>query len=180
MKKIWLCCAVLLCIVLAGCAGGQQAAQKTEPQEPGVAQQEVQNKESEAPPQANDVESPGKSETGAEDDAFAGRWQAVETPQYYMDISRNDSGYTLEIVWAGASRGNIVWRVTGTYDEDWGGVAYTGAKYEDVVQEDGTIDSVPVPEREEISGMVYLEDDGTLRWIDDFDHAGDDLSFAKE
>ena len=28
--------------------------------------------------------------------------------------------------------------------------------------------------------MVYLEDDGTLRWIDDFDHMGDDMTNAAE
>lgn len=180
MKQIWICCAALLSVVLTGCAGSQQAAQKAEPQEQGVAQQEIQDQESEVPLQVNHSEFPAESETGAEDDAFTGRWQAVESLQYYMDISSNDGGYTLEIVWSDASRGDIVWRVTGTYDEDWGGIAYTGTKYEDVVKEDGTIDSIPVPEREAVSGMVYLKDEGTLHWIDDFDHAGDDLSFVKE
>lgn len=37
-----------------------------------------------------------------------------------------------------------------------------------------------LPEREKVTGMVYLEDDKTLYWMDGFDHAGDDMSFEKE
>ena len=169
MKKRLVCCFVILCMVLSGCAGKQGEAQK--PLEQEDARQEAGA--SAAPSQAEEPE------PTPEEDAFSGRWQAVESPQYYMDIARGD-GYTLEIVWSGASRGDIIWQAVGSYDEIWGGVAYTGAKYEDVVKEDGTIDRIPVPEREEVTGMVYLEDDGTLRWIDDFDHMGDDMRFEKE
>ena len=169
MKKRLVCCFVILCMVLSGCAGKQGEAQK--PLEQEDARQEAGA--SAAPSQAEEPE------PTPEEDAFSGRWQAVESPQCYMDIARGD-GYTLEIVWSGASRGDIIWQAVGSYDEIWGGVAYTGAKYEDVVKEDGTIDRIPVPEREEVTGLVYLEDDGTLRWIDDFDHMGDDMRFEKE
>ena len=169
MKKRLVCCFVILCMALSGCAGKQGEAQK--PLEQEDARQEAGA--SAAPSQAEEPE------PTPEEDAFSGRWQAVESPQCYMDIARGD-GYTLEIVWSGASRGDIIWQAVGSYDEIWGGVAYTGAKYEDVVKEDGTIDRIPVPEREEVTGMVYLEADGTLRWIDDFDHMGDDMRFAKE
>ena len=169
MKKRLVCCFVILCMVLSGCAGKQGEAQK--PLEQEDARQEAGA--SAAPSQEEEPE------PTPEEDAFSGRWQAVESPQRYMDIARGD-GYTLEIVWSGASRGDIIWQAVGSYDEIWGGVAYTGAKYEDVVKEDGTIDRIPVPEREEVTGMVYLEDDGTLRWIDDFDHMGDDMRFEKE
>ena len=169
MKERLVCCFAILCMVLSGCAGKQGEAQK--PLEQEDARQEAGA--SAAPSQAEEPE------PTPEEDAFSGRWQAVESPQCYMDIARGD-GYTLEIVWSGASRGDIIWQAVGSYDEIWGGVAYTGAKYEDVVKEDGTIDRIPVPEREEVTGMVYLEDDGTLRWIDDFDHMGDDMRFEKE
>ena len=169
MKKRLVCCFVILCMVLSGCVGKQGEAQK--PLEQEDARQEAGA--SAAPSQAEEPE------PTPEEDAFSGRWQAVESPQCYMDIARGD-GYTLEIVWSGASRGDIIWQAVGSYDEIWGGVAYTGAKYEDVVKEDGAIDRIPVPEREEVTGMVYLEDDGTLRWIDDFDHMGDDMRFEKE
>lgn len=177
MKKRLVCCFVILCMVLSGCAGKQGEAQK--PLEQEDARQEAGA--SAAPSQAEEPEPSAEPEPTPEEDAFSGRWQAVESPQCYMDIARGDGdGYTLEIVWSGASRGDIIWQAVGSYDEIWGGVAYTGAKYEDVVKEDGTIDRIPVPEREAVTGMVYLEDDGTLRWIDDFDHMGDDMRFEKE
>ena len=181
MKKRLVFCFVIFCMVLSGCAGNQREDQKTGPLEQEDARQEVQDGASAAPSQAEGTEPPANPEPTPEDDAFAGRWQAVESPQYYMDIARGDGDiYTLEIVWAGASQGDIVWQAAGSYDKTWGGVAYTGAKYEDVVKEDGTIDRTPIPEREEVTGMVYLEDDGTLHWIDDFDHMGDDMRFEKE
>lgn len=179
MKKRLACCFVILCVALSGCAGNQRETQKTEPPEQEDTRQEVQDEAPAAPSQADESES--FAEPAPEDDAFSGRWQAVESPQYYMDITKEDGdSYALEIVWAGASRGDVIWLAAGSYDETWEGVAYTGAKYEDVVKEDGTIDRTPIPEREEVTGMVYLEEDGTLRWIDDFDHAGDDMSFEKE
>ena len=180
MKKLWICYFAALCIVLSGCAGNRQEGQKSETLEQEDTQQEAQDRTSAEPSQAKDPETSAELDSVPEDDRFSGRWQAVETPQYYMDIaSGGGDSYTIEIIWAGASQGNVVWQVTGSYDETWEGVAYVGAKYEDVVKEDGTIDRIPVPEREEVTGMVYLEDDGTLYWIDDFDHAGDDLSFEK-
>lgn len=173
MKKLLASCFLAFCIVLSGCAGNQR--QKTGPLEQENPRREVSDGAYGAPSRANEPES------APEEDAFSGRWQAVESPQYYMDITGEDGdSYTLKITWAGASRGDIVWQAAGSYDEVWGGIAYTGAKYEDVVKEDGTIDRISVPEREEVTGMVYLEDDGTLRWIDDFDHMGDDMSFQKE
>ena len=181
MKKRLTCCILALCMALSGCAVNQRETQKTEPPEQEGTRQEIQDDASAVPPQAEGLESSVEPGSAPEDDAFSGRWQAVESPEYYMDITKGDGGvYTLEIVWAGASRGDVVWQASGSYDETWGGVAYTGAKYEDVVKEDGTIDRTPIPEREEVTGMVYLEDDGTLRWIDDFDHAGDDMGFEKE
>lgn len=183
MKKRLTSCLLILCIALSGCAVNQREAQKMEPPGQEGARQEVQDGASAVPSQAEGPESPAEPDSTPEDedDVFSGRWQAAESPQYYMDIAKGDGGsYTLEIVWAGASRGDIIWQVAGSYDETWGGVAYTGAKYEDVVKEDGAIDRTPIPEREEVTGMVYLEDDGTLHWIDDFDHAGDDMSFEKE
>ena len=174
MKKRLVCCFVILCMALSGCAGKQGEAQK-----PGPLEQEAGA--SAAPSQAEEPESSEEPEPTPEEDAFSGRWQAVESPQCYMDIARGDGdSYTLEIVWAGASQGDVVWQAVGSYDRIWEGVAYTGAKYEDVLREDGTINQTPIPEREEVTGMVYLEDDGTLHWIDDFDHMGDDMSFEKE
>lgn len=181
MKKRLVYCLLAFCVVLSGCAGNQREAQQTGPLEEKDTRQGVQDGASAAPSQAEEPELCGEPDSALEDDVFYGRWQAVENPQYYMDIAGGDGdSYALEITWAGASRGDIVWQAAGSYDEIWGGVAYTGAKYEDVAKEDGTIDRIPVPEREEVTGMVYLEDDGTLRWIDDFDHMGDNLSFEKE
>ena len=180
-KRLVYCLLVILCVALSGCAGNQRETQKSEPLEREDTRQEVQEGTSAAPSPADEPESSAEPGPTPEDDEFSGRWQAVESPQYYMDIVKGDGdSYTLEIVWAGASRGDVIWQVSGNYDETWGGVAYTGAKYEDVVKEDGTIDRTPIPEREEVTGMVYLEDDGTLHWIDDFDHTGDDMSFEKE
>lgn len=174
MKKRLVCCFVMLCMVLSGCAGNRREA----PPEQEDTRQEAPDGASAAP--AEGPEASPEPDPAPEEDAFSGRWQAVESPQCYMDIAKADGdGYTLEIVWAGASRGDVVWQAAGRYDELWEGVAYTGAKYEDVVGEDGTVDRTPIPEREEVTGMVFLEDDGTLHWIDDFDHMGDDLSFEK-
>ncbi len=180
MKERLVCCFAILCMVLSGCAGNQGEAQKTGSLEQEDARQDVQEGASAAPSQAEGPESSAEPDPTPEDDAFSGRWQAVESPQYYMNIARGDGdSYTLEIVWAGASQGDVIWQAVGSYDKIWGGVAYTGTKYEDVVKADGTIDRTPIPEREEVTGMVYLEDDGTLYWIDDFDHTGDDMSFEK-
>lgn len=46
--------------------------------------------------------------------------------------------------------------------------------------EGGSTERRPIPDREEVTGFIYLEEDGTLAWIDDFDHAGDDLHFTRE
>ena len=181
MKKRLVYCFVIFCMALSGCAGNQREDEKTGHLEQENAQQEVQDGASASPSQVEGPESSAEPVPTLEDDAFSGRWQAVESPQYYMDIARgNGDSYTLEIVWVGASQGDVIWQAAGSYDKTWGGVAYTGAKYEDVLKEDGTIDRIPIPEREEVTGMVYLEDDGTLYWIDDFDHMGDDMRFEKE
>lgn len=177
MKQFWICCFAILCMALSGCAGNRQE----DPPEQEASRQGVQDQEAVVLPREGDLELPAEPDSAPEDNLFSGRWQAAETPQYYMDIAGGDGdSYTIEITWSGASRGNVVWQATGSYDETWEGVAYVGAKYEDVVKEDGTIDRIPVPEREEVTGMIYLEEDGTLHWIDDFDHAGDDMSFEKE
>lgn len=181
MKRRLAGCFLALCMVLSGCAGDRRAAREPGPLEQEDTGREVRDGASADRVRAKAPESSPEPDSTARDDEFSGRWQAIENPQYYMDITGGDEGgYTLEIVWAGASRGNIVWQAAGSYDETWGGVAYTGAKYEDIVREDGTIDRTSVPEREEVTGMVYLEDARTLRWIDDFDHTGDDMSFEKE
>lgn len=180
MTKFLLSCLVVLCMALSGCAGNQREPEKIEPPEQKDTQEEVQKELSPAPSQAGKTEPPAEPDPAPEDDGFSGRWQAVEDSECYMDIAKEEDSYTLEIVKAGDSQGNTVWQAAGSYDEIWGGVAYTGAKYEEVVKDDGTVDRVPVPEREEVTGMVYLEEDGTLHWVDDFDHAGDDISFERE
>lgn len=181
MKYFWICCAAVLCIILSGCAGISRETAKAEPPEQIDTNAEVPDKGPEAAPPAEAPASPAEPESSPEDDPFLGRWQAAENPQYYMDISGGgEDGYTIEITFADDTKGNTVWQVSGAYDEIWEGVAYTGAKYEDTVNADGTVTRTPVLEREEISGMVFIEDGGILRWIDDFDHAGDDLSFERE
>lgn len=162
MKKFWVCCFAALCVALAGCAGGPKEPQKTEPPPQVTARQEV------PPP-----------EDAAFSDQFAGTWLARDMPQYRIHISSGDGErYAIEIL--RSDSGRTVWRLTGTYDEIWEGIAYIGSKYEDVPAGEGTDGRTPAPDREEITGLLYLEDDGALYWLDDFDHAGDGLCFAKE
>jgi len=98
-----------------------------------------------------------------------------------MEISCADGGgYAIEISLSRSSTENTVWQLTGTYDEDWDGIAYTGAKYEETAADSGAVQRTPVPERGEISGLISLEDDGALQWTDDFDHTGDGLRFERE
>lgn len=173
MKQYGICCIAVLCILLSGCAGGRREIDAPEPPDQEEPRQEAGDQPSGLLPREE------MPEAAPEDSAFAGRWQAVEAPQYHLEITGQDDGtYVIEVTCA--SRETTVWQVSGAYDETWEGIAYVGAKYEEVVREDGSVDRVPVPEREEITGMVYLEEDGVLRWIEDFDHAGDDLSFTRE
>lgn len=185
MKKFLVCCFVALCVMLTGCAGNQQRVQKPEPPEQEDVQQEVPGGETEDSPQPEDQANPTEPDISPEDaappDQFAGTWRDSGTSQYYMKISRGgEDSYTIEINWSRSSQENTVWQLTGAYDETWEGIAYIGAKYEDITTENGTVERKPVLEREEITGLIYFEDDGTLHWIDDFDHTGDDLSFEKE
>ena len=87
MKKLWICYFAALCIVLSGCAGNRQEGQKSETPEQEDTQQEAQDRTSAEPSQAKDPETSAELDSVPEDDRFSGRWQAVETPQYYMDIA---------------------------------------------------------------------------------------------
>jgi len=164
MKKFWVCCFAALCLTAAGCNGDRPQAEKPP-------EQEVQ------------AEPPAEPETEATaaTDPYAGTWRDSGASSCRMEISCADGGgYTIEISLSQSSTENTVWQLTGTYDEDWNGIAYTGAKYEETTSDSGAVQRTPVPEREEISGLISLEDDGALHWLDDFDHAGDDLRFERE
>ena len=166
MKKFWVCCIAALCLTAAGCNGDRPQEGKLEPPE-----QEVRN-DLPAEPETEDI---------AATDPYAGTWRDTGTASCCMAIGCADGGgYTIEISLSQSSAGNTVWQLAGTYDEDWDGIAYTGAKYEETASDSGAVQRTPVPEREEISGLISLEDNGTLHWTDDFDHAGDDLSFERE
>ena len=166
MKKFWVCCIAALCLTAAGCNGDRPQEGKLEPPE-----QEVRN-DLPAEPETEDI---------AATDPYAGTWRDTGTASCCMEIDcAGGGGYTIEISLSQSSAGNTVWQLAGTYDEDWDGIAYTGAKYEETASDSGAVQRTPVPEREEISGLISLEDNGTLHWTDDFDHAGDDLSFERE
>ena len=167
MKKFWVCCIAALCLTAAGCNGDQRQAENLEPPE-----QETQGA------QETQEEPPAEPETEDTTDPYAGTWRDTGA---HMEISCADGGgYTIEISLSHSSTENTVWQLAGTYDEDWNGIVYTGAKYEETASDGGAVQRAPVPEREEISGLISLEDNGTLHWTDDFDHAGDDLSFERE
>ena len=185
MKKFCMCCFAALCMVLAGCTGNHQRVQKPEPSEQENVQQEVPGREAEDSPRSEDQANPIEPNIAPEDavssDQFTGTWRDSGTSQYYMEIIREgEDSYIIEINWNRSSRESTVWQLTGAYDETWEGIAYIGAKYEDITAENGTVERKPVLEREEITGLIYFEDNGTLYWIDDFDHTGDNLSFEKE
>ena len=174
MKKFWVCCLTALCVVLAGCAGDPEENRETEPPPQIDARQEAPLSEAlppEAPP----------SEGGAFSDQFTGSWLAGDMPQYSINISSKDGAdYAIEILRSDSPADRTIWQLTGTYDEIWEGIAYVGSKYEEVPIGDGTDGRTPVPDREEITGLLYIEDNGTLYWLDDFDHEGDSLYFVKE
>ena len=167
MKKLWVCCFAVLCMVLAGCAGGRQEGRKPETPRQEETQREVQSSrlEASAPP-----------EIPVYADEYTGRWRASDAPQWAADIrSADGSGYTIEI-----AGNDAAWEASGEYDEVWQGIAYVGTKYMETTNSGGAAERRPVPDREEVSGFIYIEEDGTLVWVDDFDHAGDDLHFVKE
>ena len=168
MKKFLACCFMALSMLLSGCAGEQREAQKPVPQI--SAQQEARAAES--PTQPDKLE----EQADVYSDQYTGTWRDMEDPQYGMIISSADgSSYTIEVTWSGSSQSSTVWQLTGTYDDIWEGIAYVGAKYEEIEGE-----RLPVPDREEITGLFYIGENGALLWIDDFDHAGDRLHFVKE
>ena len=166
MKKFLVCCFAALCLTAVGCNGDRPQEAKLEPPE--------QKRQEELPPEP-------EAENAATLDQYAGTWRDSGGSPCYMEISCEDGGgYAIEINWSQSSTENTVWQLTGTYDEDWKGIAYIGAKYEDITSDSGSVQRTPVPEREEITGLICFEVDGALHWIDDFDHTGDDLSFEKE
>lgn len=179
MKKLGICLFAALCAVLSGCAGAQREIREEAPPEQPEARQEAQDGTAAEPTREEPPEPSGKVVPAAEDGGFTGRWQAVENPECGLDIrGREEGGYTIEITCPGG-QGTAVWQAEGAYDETWEGLAYMGTKYEELVKEDGSVERIPAPEREEVTGMVYLEEDGALLWIDDFDHAGEGLRFER-
>lgn len=182
MKTLWICCFTALCLMLSGCAGLPQRNQQEEsPNQRNVPQEELDEK-TEVVPQEEDSEIFTAPDAAAEDDyGFAGKWRASDSSQCYIDIKCGDDGsYAIEAIRSGDSQETAVWVLTGTYDEIWEGIDYIGAKYEEVTDENGNVERVPVPEREEVTGLIFFKRDGVLNWEEIFDHAGDGLDFVKE
>lgn len=184
MKMFWICCLVALCLLLSGCAGFQQKERQEETPNQADARQEVLDKEPEFPLREEGPEVPAEPDAvkeTEENDAFVGKWHASDSSQCDMDIKRGDEGnYTIEIIKRRDPQEAAVWVLTGTYDEIWEGIDYIGAKYEEITGENGNAERVPVPEREEVTGLIFFKNDGILNWEEIFDHAGDDLDFVKE
>lgn len=182
-KNFCVCCIAALCAALAGCAGNSQSKQP-----PEVPVQAVQIEPTGAeiavlPPSEEPIPiSPAvpEDENATDTDQFVGTWQAVDAPEYRICISRGSgSGYIVDINWDRNEQETIVWQLAGPYDEIWEGIDYLGAKFVETAGKDGSVVRTPVPEREEITGLIYFEDDGTLHWYDEFDHTGDKISFER-
>ncbi|MDE7242457.1 MAG: hypothetical protein K2O18_00535 [Oscillospiraceae bacterium] len=181
MRKLLASCLAALCLTLAGCGGGHQEEQNIKLPDQMDTQQEVQSSGSDFLPQAEKTEAPAVSGDQAFSGQFTGIWRAPDAPQYTVDISSgNGTGYTIEITCSVSSQENTVWQLTGLYDDIWEGIAYIGTKYKDITSEGVTVERVSVPEREEITGLLYLEEYGVLHWLDEFDHTGDNLYFVKD
>lgn len=113
---------------------------------------------------------------------YVGTWRDAEDGasggQCRMQIACADGVYTIDINWSGGTGENTHWQYTGTYDDIWKGIDYIGTRYEEVIQEDGTVEqSIGL---EEATGLIYLDEDGTMLWEDTFEHRGDGMKFQKE
>ena len=187
MKKFWVCCIMVLSAALSGCAAPQPET-PDRPDAPLSGGEILDLSQANAPDSPEDAKAPDVPETPepsaepapapeeASSDQYVGIWEDPDAPEYRMEIGAGDEGgYAIEIRRSRGAQETDVWQLTGTYDEIWDGIAYTGARYTESADGERT----PVPDREEISGLIYFEDDGALCWIDDFDHAGADLAFEK-
>lgn len=185
MKKLWVCCAAALCAVLAGCATNRQ--EPREPDPPVVQQAAPEEKTiipdegPAAPPQEEKREEPAAPEDAAPGDPYAGAWRDPKAPECRMEIGLGDDGvYSIEVTRTDSPQESTVWLLTGTYDEIWEGIDYIGAKYTETADAGGAVQRTMVPDREEITGLIFFRDGGPLQWEEIFDHAGDNLMFERE
>ena len=166
--------------LLAGCGI------KTEPPAPSAPAPEPEIQTPAVPEPSPEPEAPPEDPSPPELDGVAaqyvGTWRDAEDGasggQCRMQIACADGVYTIDINWSGGTGENTHWQYTGTYDDIWKGIDYIGTRYEEVIQEDGTVEqSIGL---EEATGLIYLDEDGTMLWEDTFEHRGDSMKFQKE
>lgn len=155
--------ASVLCLLLAGC-GGKEAAEA----EPEGLSLPAEASVLAVPPEPETPPAPAKAEARFSDQ-YTGVWRDGEDGasggQCAMTIACEDGAhYTIDITWA-----EDRWEYTGTYDEIWEDIDYIGTRY---AREEAAL--------EEATGLVYLDEDGTLLWEDTFEHRGDGLKFQRE
>ena len=91
---------------------------------------------------------------------FLGVWQDPDAPQCRIAISRNENGGCgMEVSWDNGGGENSLWRLAGTYDEIWNGVAYLGTRHDERALEEGGVERVPV--HGEATGLLYLQEGGS-------------------
>lgn len=108
---------------------------------------------------------------------FVGDWKDIFENVASLSVRELDGNlFDIEINLSTRLNYNIHWVFTGTYDEESDAIAYTGAKIEQTILEDGSKEENVLDSG--VTGILWFDDDGFLRWENDAEVLGNDFVFA--
>lgn len=109
---------------------------------------------------------------------FVGDWADTISQRCYMTIECSDGiNYIIDINWSSSAWENTNWVFYGTYDEEEGGILYSGSEIFTVYNDDGTVDETYI--YEDGKGILYIGQNGKLYWEDWEENQGENCVFEK-
>lgn len=107
---------------------------------------------------------------------FVGEWWDTWSDRCSMTIESGGINYYINIHWGSSAWDTTIWSFVGTYDNELGGIVYTGSCIDSHVSDDGEVQETI--KYSDGTGFIYIEGD-MLYWIDDVEGAGADCIFQR-
>ncbi|MCM1326342.1 MAG: hypothetical protein NC094_04135 [Bacteroidales bacterium] len=112
------------------------------------------------------------------EEIYVGTWSDIDNPWCFMTITCEEQAFRIEINWGGnGMRENTRWSLGGWYNEEEGGIYYTGVCQDQYMKEDGTVETSY--RYEDGSGFLCFYDGIGLFWEDNRERAGAGCIFVK-
>ncbi|MCM1186538.1 MAG: hypothetical protein NC251_10435 [Lachnoclostridium sp.] len=113
------------------------------------------------------------------EEIYVGTWSDIDNPRCFMTITCEEQAFRIEINWgSNGMRENTRWSLGGWYNEEEGGIYYTGTCQDQYMREDGTLETSY--RYEDGSGFLGFYDGIGLFWEDNREGAGAGCIFVKD